>query len=847
MGAAPTQGRRWFAQRASPVSPGVAGSRQWFLAFLALGALALTQPLLDIYGDHPQVFVSSQAGRAQILAFALLATFALPLVATLVVVTCGRLHHGADRWVAVPIGLFLGAVVGLVAARSLVPDHTWAAFVFAAVGAVATLPLLQWAQGRQLLAYVSLLAPLSLALFLFGSPTAPLLWQDEAAASVGAIARPAPIVYLQLDELPIAQLLTSEHEINADLFPNFARLAERSHWYRNAVSPSHATEVAVPSILTGTLGENDRDPTSRGYPDNLFTLVGGSYRLHVTEDVTDLCPAELCPGPAAGFGDLLSDASVVYSHLSVPTAWQEDLVPIDGTWSGFAGTGEVTVPATGLSDLPVPRPDDRLSWVDDWQRMIDDLGTVDGGAVDGGAVDGGAAEQPALWYTHVRTPHPPWGTNPTGTHYHDPEDVSDLPLGVEDDQWVDLPGSSLVGLQRHLLQLGFVDTMLGRTIDRLDETGLWDEAVVVVLADHGNSFRPGDFRRTPTAENVDDIYHVPLFMHVPGQRNGRVHDEPVNTIDVLPTLIETLGADVDWDLDGRSLLDLDPAPRPHQYVPFNAAGPADTSAAALGPLVDELDRRVPDRTTWAGVVNGPARTAEVGADLGSLDARPDVLRWHIVQGNSLDHVDRRRGIVPTVLTGQLEVPRSVTSTTLRVAVNGTIAGTGSYLRTGATAATFYAVLTEDLVPNGEARVALLVEGDGGRWVTGRDDDLAPVYRDEDGTVIEPVPETRGLRVYVQGASRSGDELIVEATAFQKITDEPADRFLVYAGDQLLGTTAPNADTPDIATMNDGAEALERTGLRLTIAAGDVPEGTRLLTVVALIGDEAVAEGVTITD
>ena len=652
-------GRRAFARRVTPVPEGVAGIRQWFLAFLALGALALTQPLLDIYGDHPQVFVSSQAGRGQIVLFALLATFAVPVMITLVVVVAGHLRRGVDRWVALPIGLVLGAAVGLVAARSFVPGQTGLAFVFAAVGAAATLPLLQWGQGRQLLAYVSLLAPLSLALFLFGSSTSPLLWQDEAAAFEGAIARPAPIVYLQLDELPVAQLLTSDQQINADLFPNFARLAERSRWYRNAVSPSHATEVAVPSILTGTLGETDRDPTSRGYPDNLFTLVGGSYRLHVTEDVTDLCPAELCPGPDAGFGDLLSDASIVYSHLSVPEAWQDDLVAIDGTWSGFGGTGEDAVAAAGVTDLPVPRLDDRLPWVDDWQAMIDDFDTFDREQVDSGAGD-----QPTLWYTHVRTPHPPWAVNPSGTHYHDPEDVSDLPLGVEADRWIDHPGSSLAGLQRQMLQLGFVDAMLGRTIDRLDETGLWDDAVVVVLADHGNSSRPGDFRRTPTTENVDSVYHVPLFVHVPGQEGGQVHDEPVNTIDVLPTVVETLGADVDWEFDGRSLLDLDPTPRPHQYVPFNAAGPADTRASALGPLVDELDRRIPDRTSWAGVVNGPARDAPVATPLADLDARGGVLRWHIVQGNSLAHVARRRGIVPTVLTGQLEVPESVTSTTL---------------------------------------------------------------------------------------------------------------------------------------------------------------------------------------
>ena len=44
--------------------------------------------------------------------------------------------------------------------------------------------------------------------------------------------------------------------------------------------------------------------------------------------------------------------------------------------------------------------------------------------------------------------------------------------------------------QRHLLQVGAVDTWLGNLVERLREVGLFDEALLVVAADHGISF-PG--------------------------------------------------------------------------------------------------------------------------------------------------------------------------------------------------------------------------------------------------------------------------------------------------------------------------------------------------------------------
>jgi hypothetical protein len=754
-------------------------------------------------------------------------------VATALTAGAGRIKRGADRIVAVPLGLLLGGAAGLVWAQSLTPDSTAGAFALSAAGALATLPLLQWTTGRRLLSYVSVLGPLSFGLFVFGSSTSPLLWEDEAHASEAAIGNPAPVVFLQLDEFPVAQLLTPDAEINADLYPNFARLGEQSHFFRNTVSSSYATDVSVPGILTGTLTEMGSEPTSRTYPDNLFTLVGNSHRIHATEDVTQMCPVDLCPGPDASFGDLLVDAGIVYGHLTTPATWQDELISIDGTWSGFAGQEEAAPTAVGFGDLPVPGPERRIDWADDFQRMINDFGR--------------RPDQPALWFTHIRTPHPPWAVNPSGTHYHRPEDRSDHPLGIEDNHWVDQPEVSLSGIQRQMAQLGFVDVMLGRMIDRLEATGLWDDAVVVVVADHGNSFHPGDNRRDPTDENVSDIYRVPMFLRVPGQQQGEVHDEPANTMDLMPTLVEVLDAQVDWDFDGQSLLHLPDLRRPHWYVPYGQAGPADTRVRALHDLVDDLDRRIPDRSSWTAVANGAVTEATVGSATDAMEVvDEEALRWHIDQAETVDEVDRGNGLVPTVLTGQLEVPADVRADELRVSVNGRVAGIGSFVRTGETNANFYAVLAEELVPDGRLEVALYVPGRGSGWLTGTGaDDLAPVYRDSDGDVVEPGRETGGLRIYVTRAFRTPTRLIVEANAFQKIEDQPADRFLVYAGDRLLVESEPNADTPGIAEMNDGAEALERTGLDVTIPVDEVPEGTRQLTVVAQIGEAYVAETVTI--
>ena len=90
-----------------------------------------------------------------------------------------------------------------------------------------------------------------------------------------------------------------------------------------------------------------------------------------------------------------------------------------------------------------------------------------------------------------------------------------------------------------MLQVQYVDRLVGRLLDALRARGLYDDAVVVVTADHGASFVTGQPRRPANRANVGVIAPVPFFVKLPRPaRAARVDDRAVRTIDVLPTIAE---------------------------------------------------------------------------------------------------------------------------------------------------------------------------------------------------------------------------------------------------------------------------------------------------------------------
>jgi arylsulfatase A-like enzyme len=114
-------------------------------------------------------------------------------------------------------------------------------------------------------------------------------------------------------------------------------------------------------------------------------------------------------------------------------------------------------------------------------------------------------------------------------------------------------------LAQYAGELRWTDLYLGRLFRMLKEQGLWDEAVVIVTADHGEEFF--DHGAKGHKNNLHaETTRVPLIVKYPGQREGRRDSRLVSLVDVVPTILEITGIEAGFPVHGRSLLEPEPDP-----------------------------------------------------------------------------------------------------------------------------------------------------------------------------------------------------------------------------------------------------------------------------------------------
>lgn len=109
-------------------------------------------------------------------------------------------------------------------------------------------------------------------------------------------------------------------------------------------------------------------------------------------------------------------------------------------------------------------------------------------------------------------------------------------------------------------EIRFTDGYVGKFIDGLKQRGRFDNALFVLVGDHGEELgdRP-DKWVGHTKPMTEDVLHVPLIMKLPGgARAGQHLTEPVSLIDLMPTIASLTGLEIPAKLDivGRPL-DLD--------------------------------------------------------------------------------------------------------------------------------------------------------------------------------------------------------------------------------------------------------------------------------------------------
>jgi len=102
-------------------------------------------------------------------------------------------------------------------------------------------------------------------------------------------------------------------------------------------------------------------------------------------------------------------------------------------------------------------------------------------------------------------------------------------------------------------EIRWVDEHLAEILAALDEMGVSDRTAVIVTADHGDEFfEHGGKGHQRTLYR--EVVHVPLIMRVPGIAGGRVVQEPVSLVDVMPTVLELVGAQTPARVDGTTLV-----------------------------------------------------------------------------------------------------------------------------------------------------------------------------------------------------------------------------------------------------------------------------------------------------
>jgi arylsulfatase A-like enzyme len=100
-------------------------------------------------------------------------------------------------------------------------------------------------------------------------------------------------------------------------------------------------------------------------------------------------------------------------------------------------------------------------------------------------------------------------------------------------------------------EIAFVDAWFGRLRRQLDELDLGSRTVLAVISDHGEEFQEhGSLLHEKLYATVT---RVPWLIGAPGGVAGQVVAAPVETVDLMPTLLELAGVPLPPGLEGRSL------------------------------------------------------------------------------------------------------------------------------------------------------------------------------------------------------------------------------------------------------------------------------------------------------
>ena len=663
-----------------------------YLHIFVLAGFSLAQPLFDLLSRNAEFFVVHYAQPIDIFLLTVLLSALVPLLAIGFELLVKTLTPRAQGMLHLFLVGFFAALFALHTLRNL---RIGALMIVAVTIGTGVLFGLSYRQFQRVRAALTLLIPSILlfpAFFLLDSRVSKLVFpgEEKPGVTIQIVSR-TPVVVVVFDEFPTISLLDAQRRIDPIRYPNLHSLAGESYWFRNATTINTGTLISVPAILDGLYPSLDAGhlPIRSDHPNNLFTLLSGSHQLRVFENMTRLSPLSTAgPDLSQRIRSITSDCAIIYLHLLLPQDLASKHLPrITANWKNFAGANaEATDTRSRFRHFQGDWTERHLKF----QRFVDSIGRTQG---------------PALYFFHSLLPHATWNYFPSGKRYIVMRNAG---MKTDEKHWAEDEWLVIQAYHRHLLQVEFVDRLVGKLVARLKEAGLYDKTLIVITSDHGASFSPGDSRRDATLTNYPDILLVPLIIKTPFQRRGVVSERNVEIVDILPTIADILQIDLPWPVDGHSVLDLTRPERSEKriyvsdkgWISFDPRLPAQQASLerklaffGSGP-VDQLFQVGPH-----GKLVG-RETTEVG--IGKL------ADWvvELDRKEFFRNVDLDRSVIQANITGRIRNHTDHSGPVhLAVSVNGVIRAV-TRTASGTGAEDFSALVPEDSFRNGSNDVSI---------------------------------------------------------------------------------------------------------------------------------------------
>ncbi len=163
-------------------------------------------------------------------------------------------------------------------------------------------------------------------------------------------------------------------------------------------------------------------------------------------------------------------------------------------------------------------------------------------------------------------------------------------------------------------EIAYTDEQFGRLVAVMKEQGIYDDALIIVMADHGEEF--WDHGGTGHGKTLyEEQLRIPFIIKLPGNElAGEVRDGLAELVDVAPTIIDALGLEPDPRFQGVSMMGL-----------LRGEGPAKPMAFASLALEDSLQRAAKTldykylhdiagkRASWFNLIEDPGEMAPLEA------------------------------------------------------------------------------------------------------------------------------------------------------------------------------------------------------------------------------------------